>query len=146
MLMCGSWTVKHPLARLTPCHAVSRCHLPVPSPPLPVQMVPGLVKLLRKLVMSSYTPDYDVGGVSDPFLQAKILHLLRVLGRGDPAASESMNSLLAQVRPATWVCRGGGVEARGWGLHVLADGYHAPFVQVYVGSGKWGGGVVVSCM
>jgi AP-1 complex subunit gamma-1 len=71
------------------CHAVRVVRV--------VQMVPGLVKLLRKLVMSPFTPDYDVGGVADPFLQAKILHLLRVLGRGDAAASETMNTLLAQV-------------------------------------------------
>ena len=78
-------------------------------------MVPGLVKLLRKLVMSSFTPDYDIGGVSDPFLQAKILHLLRVLGRGDASASEAMNSLLAQVSVSV-VLGWGGLAAAARGL------------------------------
>jgi AP-1 complex subunit gamma-1 len=65
------------------------------------KMVPGLVKLLRKLVMSPTVPEYDIGGVVDPFLQAKILQMLRVLGKGDPAASEAMNTLLAQVATST---------------------------------------------
>jgi AP-1 complex subunit gamma-1 len=33
------------------------------------QMVPSLVRLLKQLVMSGSTPDHDVSGVTDPFLQ-----------------------------------------------------------------------------
>lgn len=47
--------------------------------------------------MSGYSPEHDVSGISDPFLQIKILRLLRVLGRNDPSASETMNDILAQV-------------------------------------------------
>ena len=61
------------------------------------KLVPALVKILRKLVSAVYAAEYDVGGVTDPFLQAKILALLRVLGRGNVAASEAMNNILAQV-------------------------------------------------
>lgn len=42
-------------------------------------------------------PDYDVGGINDPFLQVAILRLLRLLGRGNADASDAMNDVLAQV-------------------------------------------------
>lgn len=57
----------------------------------------SLVKLLKNLASSGYTPEHDVTGVSDPFLQVKILRLLRVLGRGDVRTSELINDILAQV-------------------------------------------------
>ena len=47
--------------------------------------------------MSGYSPDHDVSGISDPFLQVRIIRLLRVLGKNDQESSESMNDILAQV-------------------------------------------------
>lgn len=46
---------------------------------------------------SPYAPEYDVAGITDPFLQIRLLKLLRVLGQGDADASDSMNDILAQV-------------------------------------------------
>lgn len=60
--------------------------------------MPLLVKHLKSLVTTGYSPEHDVGGITDPFLQVKILHLLRHLGQGDVEASEAMNDILAQVR------------------------------------------------
>ncbi|WVQ72600.1 hypothetical protein IAR50_002158 [Cryptococcus sp. DSM 104548] len=60
-----------------------------------------LVKHLKNLVSTGYSAEHDVLGIADPFLQTKILRLLRLLGRGDAAASETMNDILAQVATNT---------------------------------------------
>ncbi|BHF76998.1 AP-1 complex subunit gamma-1 [Sparganum proliferum] len=65
------------------------------------QMVPSLVRTLKTLVMTGYSPDHEVNKINDPFLQVKILRLMRILGRGDRAASEAMNDILAQVATST---------------------------------------------
>lgn len=65
------------------------------------RMVPQLVRILKTLVNSGPTQDHDVGGVTDPFLQVKILRLLGILGRGDDEASDAMNDILAQVATNT---------------------------------------------
>lgn len=65
------------------------------------QEVPLLVRHLKVLVTTGYSPEHDVSGITDPFLQVKILRLLRLLGRDHTAASESMNDVLAQVATNT---------------------------------------------
>ena len=55
------------------------------------------MRILKNLLLSGYSPDHDVSGISDPFLQVRIIRLLRVLGHNDAEASEAMNDILAQV-------------------------------------------------
>jgi len=64
-------------------------------------LVGGLVRTLKGLASSGYAPEHDVTGITDPFLQVKILQLLRVLGRGDVRTSEHINDILAQVATNT---------------------------------------------
>ncbi|KAF2788770.1 AP-1 complex subunit gamma-1 [Melanomma pulvis-pyrius CBS 109.77] len=64
-------------------------------------LVPSLVKILKGLSSSGYAPEHDVTGITDPFLQVKILQLLRVLARGDAQVSEQINDILAQVATNT---------------------------------------------
>ncbi|GLT50298.1 hypothetical protein SLA2020_237910 [Shorea laevis] len=61
----------------------------------------GLVKTLRDIVNSAYAPEYDVAGITDPFLHIRLLKLLRMLGQGDVDASDCMNDILAQVATKT---------------------------------------------
>uniref|UniRef100_A0A8C7KFE0 Adaptor related protein complex 1 subunit gamma 2 n=1 Tax=Oncorhynchus kisutch TaxID=8019 RepID=A0A8C7KFE0_ONCKI len=63
--------------------------------------VPELVLMMKGLVMSGYSPEHNVAGISDPFLQVRILRLLRILGRNNDTASDAMNDLLAQVATNT---------------------------------------------
>eukprot|EP00127_Corallochytrium_limacisporum_P005421 Clim_evm33s204 gene=Clim_evmTU33s204 len=63
--------------------------------------VPHLVRSLKNLSQSSYLADHDVNGVTDPFLQVRILRLLRLLGSGDVDTSDIINDVLAQVATNT---------------------------------------------
>lgn len=66
-----------------------------------VPILPLLIKHLKALSSSGYAPEHDVIGISDPFLQVKILQLLRVFGSGDNQASELMSDILAQIASNT---------------------------------------------
>ncbi|KAJ0237356.1 AP-1 complex subunit gamma-1 [Hirschfeldia incana] len=61
----------------------------------------GLIKTLRDIINSAYQPEYDVAGITDPFLHIRLLKLLRVLGHGDADASDLMTDILARVATKT---------------------------------------------
>lgn len=56
-----------------------------------------LVKHFDNLLMSDTSHEYAIGGIADPFLQVKILQLLRILGKGHKEASDRMSDVLSQV-------------------------------------------------
>ena len=65
------------------------------------RLVPTLVRVLKNLVVNNFSPEHDVGGITDPFLQVRLLKILGVLGNGDEDASDEMNDVLAQVATNT---------------------------------------------
>jgi AP-1 complex subunit gamma-1 len=72
------------------------------------ETVSTLVRILRNLVHSGYTPEHDVSGLTDPFLQVAVLRLLRVLGTRDAEASDKMADILAQVVTNTEITKNAG--------------------------------------
>ncbi|KAF0714241.1 Aste57867_3956 [Aphanomyces stellatus] len=71
-------------------------------------VVSVLVRELRNLLSNNYTPEYDVSGIVDPFLQVNILSCLRLLGQDNDEASEAMNDVLAQVATNTETSKNAG--------------------------------------
>ncbi|KAI4314294.1 hypothetical protein L6164_027217 [Bauhinia variegata] len=61
----------------------------------------NLVRTLKDLANSPYSPEYDIAGITDPFLHIRLIKLLRVLGEGDTDSSDLMNDILAQVATKT---------------------------------------------
>ncbi|KAG2501574.1 hypothetical protein HYH03_000079 [Edaphochlamys debaryana] len=59
--------------------------------------VTALCRILRSLLQLGVSPEHDIGGITNPFLQVKILRLLRLLGRGNAESSDAMSDILAQV-------------------------------------------------
>eukprot|EP00483_Globobulimina_turgida_P005075 UN05085 len=60
-----------------------------------------IISRLSSLLRSSYDPDHDIGGVTDPFLQVYLLKLLRLISTGDKKLSEDVDSTLAQIATNT---------------------------------------------
>jgi AP-1 complex subunit gamma-1 len=73
-----------------------------------LKVVPVLVRMLRNMLGSGYSTDYEVSGIVDPFLQVQILSLLRLLGANNERASEEMNDVLAQVATNTETAKNAG--------------------------------------
>ncbi|KAJ1929696.1 clathrin associated protein complex large subunit, partial [Linderina macrospora] len=65
------------------------------------KLVPIIVRQLKGLLASTSSPEHEVGGIADPFLQAGILRLLRVVARGSQEAADELNDVLTQVATQT---------------------------------------------
>lgn len=61
----------------------------------------NLKKTLKNLLHSGYAPEYDISGIKDPFLQAKILQVMCVLGIDSEEVSDEINDILAEIATNT---------------------------------------------
>ena len=60
-----------------------------------------MIRYLKSLSSTNYAPEYDINGVTDPFLQVKLLETLYYFGKNNSDASEEMNDLLASLTTNT---------------------------------------------
>ena len=63
--------------------------------------LPNMIRYLKNLSSTNYAPEYDINGVTDPFLQIKLLEVLYYFGKNNADASEEMNDLLASISTNT---------------------------------------------
>jgi AP-1 complex subunit gamma-1 len=57
----------------------------------------NVVRMLRNLLLSGYSPEHDISGVTDPFLQVKLIKTLFLLGRVEHTFTDDINDCLAQL-------------------------------------------------
>ncbi|WBW75342.1 AP-1 adaptor complex gamma subunit Apl4 [Schizosaccharomyces osmophilus] len=57
----------------------------------------GLIHRLRQLSSNTYSSELNIGNVSDPFLQIKILQILSVFAQHDASVNDRISDILAQV-------------------------------------------------
>ena len=63
--------------------------------------LPHMIRYLKNLSSTNYAPEYDINGVTDPFLQVKLLEILYYFGKNNADASDEMNDLLASISTNT---------------------------------------------
>jgi len=56
-----------------------------------------MIKYLKNLISTSYAPEYDVNGITDPFLQVRILEILGYFGRASSKENEELEPLLNSI-------------------------------------------------
>ena len=56
-----------------------------------------MIKLLKNLISTSYAPEFDVNGITDPFLQVRILEILGFFGRASSKENEELEELLNSI-------------------------------------------------
>ena len=59
------------------------------------------VKLEKNLLSISYAPEFDVNGITDPFLQAKILEIMKFTVKNNKNLSDELGDLFVSVQSIT---------------------------------------------
>lgn len=94
-------TDKTPLVLLGTCRMILSLYENCPDDRATlVKLLPKLIAHLKRVITSGYMPDYDVNGITDPFLQVTLLDTMRTLAideRCSPQFLEEMNDILTQV-------------------------------------------------
>lgn len=62
-----------------------------------VSLVPKLEKVYKSII-ASHSPEYEISGTNDPFLQVGILHFLRHLYKSEPQIESSFTPILLSAR------------------------------------------------
>jgi len=57
----------------------------------------NLFRFIKDLLSVSYYPEYEVNGIIDPFLQAKIIEAFKFFGKDNVNACEEISDVLANV-------------------------------------------------
>jgi len=57
----------------------------------------NMFKFIKELISVSYYPEYEVNGIIDPFLQAKIIEVFKLFGKDKNNACEEISDVLANV-------------------------------------------------
>ncbi|KAJ5074798.1 ap-1 complex subunit gamma [Anaeramoeba ignava] len=57
----------------------------------------GLCKILQTLSETAHSPEYNVAGIVDPYLQISILQLLQIFGKDDKEKTQLMTDILAKI-------------------------------------------------
>lgn len=60
----------------------------------------SMLRVLKGLV-ASYSAEFDIQGISDPFLQIQILKYISLMAKGNQTLSEEVSEILAQVAQNT---------------------------------------------
>ncbi|CCW67171.1 unnamed protein product [Phytomonas sp. Hart1] len=61
------------------------------------KLAPDAVNALKRLVLSMRVTERDIGDISDPFLQVRLLEFMRIIGKGSREESETFNDILTQI-------------------------------------------------
>ena len=59
------------------------------------------VKYEKTLLSVSYSPEFDVNGITDPFLQAKLLEIMKFTAQGNKNLSDELGDLFVSVQSIT---------------------------------------------
>ncbi|QBM87031.1 AP-1 complex subunit gamma-1 [Metschnikowia aff. pulcherrima] len=92
---------KTPLILLGSCKMTQSMYADSPEMrPTLVKLIPKFISHLKRIITSGYMPDYDVAGITDPFLQAALIETLRILAMDENCSLqhlEDVNDILTQV-------------------------------------------------
>lgn len=59
------------------------------------------VKYEKALLSISYSPEFDVNGITDPFLQARIIEIMKYTAKGSKVLSDELGDLFVSVQSIT---------------------------------------------
>ena len=62
-----------------------------------IKFVPHLLRYFKNLMNTNYAPEYDINGITDPFLQVRILEVIAQFAKVYPDDNEELATLLSSI-------------------------------------------------